>query len=329
MSSKYVRSYEGNQNILLDMPHSGTLGLELVGNIPEIIKSRLRFTSKAVRQTIGFGCDAAVPHMSDFLHLVAVCGLSGVSNDLARVYCDVNRSRDEVSGLAVQGYDSYENHHGTIWSRTLLKDADLSLSHHKLEGLVDENCERMFKSPLSTNEFRILMDEIYNPYHRALQEHHKKIVAKYGHCIHLALHSLPPVSVAKIRGGYICGKKAVRGPFDPIKNTLPDIILIHNNYQAAAKSVVDLVRLAFESAGLIVEDGRGPFLGDIGVTAIYGRPKEEGRRVKGVHVIGIEHVTHDTEPERHLGNPKVDLIQAFKYRPIYREAIENLLTLKV
>lgn len=323
MSSKYIRSYEGNQNILLDMPHSGTLGLKIVSDIPEIIKSKLRFTSKAVRQTIGFGCDAAVPHMSDFLHLVALCDLSGVSNDLARVYCDVNRSRDEVSGLAVRGYDSYINHHGTIWSRTLLKDADLSLSDKELEDLVDESCERMFETPLSIDEFQTLMDEIYDPYHKALQEHHEKIVGKYGHCIHLALHSLPPISVAKVRGGYICGKKAARGPFDPIGNTLPDIILIHNNYQAAGKREVDLVRIAFESAGLIVEDGRGPFQGnDTGVTKIYGDPKN------GIHVIGIEHVTHDTEPERHLGNPKVDLIQAFKYRPIYREAIENLLTLK-
>lgn len=322
MSSKYVHSHKGNQNILLDMPHSGTVGIEIISNVPEVIKSRLRFTSKAVRQTIGFGCDVAVPHMSDFLHLVAVCGLSGVSNDLARVYCDVNRSRDEVSGLAVSGCDSYENHHGTIWSRTLLKDLDLSLSRTELEYLVDENCERMFETPLSLDEFQTLLNEVYDPYHKALQKHHKRIVQKYGHCIHLALHSLPPISVAKIRGGYVCGKKATRGPFDSIGNTLPNIILIHNNYRAADKQVVDLVRTAFESAGLIVEDGRGPFLGDIGVTSLYGNPKN------GVHVIGIEHVTHDTEPERHLGNPKIDLVQAFKYRPIYREAIENLLTLK-
>lgn len=319
MNSKYVHSFEGTSPILLEMPHSGRIGLQMPNDIPSVLAKKVRFLSKAVRQTIGFGCDSAVPDMSGFAHLLAVSKLSGVSNDLARVYCDTNRSKTEVSDWAVEDKDHQKNHHGIIWARTVLTGLDLSFPTGRLEIIVDRLAEKMLKSPLSADEFQELMSEVYDPYHEAIQHHHKRIIEKHGFCIHLALHSMAPLSVTKVYGGYVCGQKATRGSFDLEKNTLPDVILIHNNFASADKVLVQCVRDAFESAGLIVEDGQGPFLGNIGVTKLYGDPK------RGINIIGIEHVSHDIEPERHLGNPAVDTGKALALQPVYKAAIENLL----
>ena len=320
--NRYISSSEGTNPIILEMPHSGLAGFHSIHEAPEVMARKIRFKSEAVRNTIGGGCDSAVPTMSGFLNLKNHHNVSTVHNTLARTYCDTNRSANEVSGWALTETNPNEHHHGVIWARTLvtnLTKTEMSLQQELLEALVRQKCERMLSEPLTMTEFDSLMTEVYDLHHAKIRYLQQSAIKRHGFCVHLALHSLPPLAVTKVNGGYVMGQRATRGPFDMAKNTLPDIILIHNNFKAAHKDLVDSVREAFEQAGLIVEDGKGPFLGDIGVTKIYGNPP------KGVNIIGIEHVSHDTEPERHLGSPVINYRKSLEYQKAYRQAVLNLL----
>lgn len=317
--NRFINVFNGNSPILLEMPHSGQLGIRTIDEAPRVIGSKVRFESREVRKTIGFGCDSAVPAMSGFYNLIQELDLSGICNDLARFYCDTNRDRYEASGWALEGNDCGKSDHGIIWARTLLTGVDLSLPAEELEDIVRQRCERTLRAPLTLDEFDNFTKEVYDPYRAMIGYIHSAIIDRHGYCIHLALHSLPPLSVTTVNGGYVCGEKASRGVFDSARNTLPDVILIHNDYKAADRIFVNKIRNVMIEGGLIVEDGRGPFVGSNGVTKMYGNP------MAGVHVIGIEHVTHDIEPERHLGIPIVDMKNATSLQPIYKKAVTSLL----
>ena len=176
MNPIYVRSFEGNTPILLEMPHSGRVGLETLNGIPDVLARKVRFVSEAVRQTIGFGCDSAVPDLSGFISQVASRRVWGISNDLARVYCDTNRGRNEVSGLALEGRPLNEHQNGVIWARTVPIGLDLTRPTEELENIVDTQCERTLETPLSNNAFQTLMNEVYDPYHAEIQAHHQRII---------------------------------------------------------------------------------------------------------------------------------------------------------
>ena len=313
MPTKLIHSINGTAPILLEMPHSGRIGLETMTDVSEIIASKIRFDSENVRKTIGFGCDAAVPEMTGYDNLISTFNLSGIRDDLARVYLDMNRDKKEISGLVLADIDPKKYHHGIIWARTILTGIDLSQPIERLEKIVKNQCELLFDHPLTQGELDSFLQEFYEPYHTAIKNHHTRIKAQHGSCIHLALHSLPAVSITTVNGGYVLGEKKVKGE-------LPDIILIHNNFRSADKKIIEKIRNIFQSAGLTVENGTGPFLGDNGVTAMYGNPQQN------IHVIGIEHVTFDVEPERHLGNPMVDIDKAKKFQTVYKKIIEKLLS---
>lgn len=317
--NNHIHAVEGTKPMLLEMPHSGLVGFEPTDIIHHCLAHKLNCDSGQFRKAAGGGCDSSVPEMTGFHDLLNNRGLYGIYNDLARVLCDTNRERTEVSDWAVEGGSTNDHHHGAIWASVPLTDVDLSLSDEKLKEMLNNKAERTLKQPLTRVEFDMYMKETYDQYHAELQRLHKKMISEYGFGIHVALHSMPPFSVKKINGAYILGQKAERGPFDPDRNTLPDVILIHNGYKAANKVLVESLRHSFQSAGLIVEDGKGPFIGNIGVTKKYGNPE------LGVNVIGIEHVAHDLEPERHLGNPTVNLPEARKLQSVYRKAISRLL----
>jgi N-formylglutamate amidohydrolase len=322
--ANYIHVYDESEHpILLEMPHSGLVGLKPTDTIPAPLISRIDLNSEEVSRAVGSGCDSSVPEMTGFKSLIEEFKLYGISNDLARIFCDTNRDKEieKASSLVVKGGKLNDNHHGVIWATTPLNNIDLSLPDDQLIEMLDNGTEKILKEPLTVEEFNALMREVYDPYHAHIQHLHNSITSKHGYCVHVALHSMPPLFVKKLNGAYILGQKAKRGPFNTDDNTLPDIILIHNEYRAANRIVVDVLRYAFESSGLIVEDGKGPFLGgDIGVTSKYGNP------LRGINV-GIEHVAHDTEPERHLGNPEIDKPKARKLQKAYRSAVEGLLEL--
>ncbi|OGM99984.1 MAG: hypothetical protein A3B91_03240 [Candidatus Yanofskybacteria bacterium RIFCSPHIGHO2_02_FULL_41_29] len=318
-NNAYIYDSDGRKPVFLEIPHSGLCGLSTLDNVPLAIGNKIRYDSRAVKGTVNSGHDQAVPLMSACLDLASRYRLPLIFNNLARVFCDTNRSKDQVSDWALEGGVPNEHHHRVIWARTMLSGVDLSLPMEELEAIVKERCEKTLSEPLNESQFDSLMKQVYDPYHTGIQFHHHASIKRHGFCIHLALHSLPPSSVRKVLGGYVTGVKASRGSFDLAKNTLPDIILIHNNYKAADKILIKLVRNAFESGGLIVEDGQGPFLDDIGITKIYGNPR------RSVNVIGIEHVTHDIELDRHLGGTRLNKGKAKEMQKYYEQAIINLL----
>lgn len=318
MSANYIRIVEGSAPILLDIPHSGTIGLNGPEGVPEIIAERVRWNSEAVRRTAGFGCDAAVPQMTGFSALAKEFGLSRVSNELARVWSDPNRDLKDLSGRAVEGYPPDNFPHGLLWARTVPYGLDLSQSQERIEA-ARAQFENVFDRPLKPAEFKALLAEVYTPYHAALQDAHKRTIASDGRVLHLALHSAPPVSLTKVDGAYVAGAPVQRGCMDLKKRTFPDVFLIHNDFQAADPRYIEILRQTFTEAGLIVEDGKGLFKGHDGVTGIYGNPGE------GRNVIGIEHVAHGSELGRHLGIPTVNKEAAEQFQPVYRLAIQRLL----
>ncbi len=325
----YVRTKQGESHVLLEMPHSGKAGLAYRGyratdGLPQNFASLVRFESAEVRKTLGFGCDAAAPALSGYSQLInsPSLSLSGIRNGLARAFVDCNRDRTEVSGLALTDADTRRHHHGVIWARTVLMglDSEALRDEKRLNELVNTECEPVLRDPLRPKEFADLMRLGYEPYHAQIREQHRRIVERHGRCVHVALHTLPAFDVALSQGGYVCGPPARRGPLDPQNGSLPDVILIHNGYAAADPRYVNAIRDAFTEAGLVVSDGSGPFLGSNGVTKMYGDP------ANGVHVIGIEHVTHGgIEPRRNDGCTTVNEEKARAFQSVYRKAILNLL----
>ncbi len=317
-----VISKEGASPVLLEMPHSGVHGIKNRVGIPDWFDLLVRHESAEVRKTLGFGVDAAAPILSGYDRLLATMPVSGVRTRLARALVDCNRERTEVSGLAVIGADERQHHHGVIWARTVVTgvSAETLRDERQLTETVNTKSEPVLRRPLTRREFVELLRWGYRPYHETIAAHHDRLTALHGKCVHLALHTLPAFAVATCQGGYVCGPPATRGPLDPDTGTLPDVILIHNGFAAADRRFVDAVRKAFTDAGLIVSDGSGPFLGSNGVTAMYGDPEN------GIHVIGIEHVTHDgIEPRRHEGDTAVANRKAVAFQSVYRQAVTNVL----
>ena len=70
---------------------------------------------------------------------------------------------------------------------------------------------------------------------------------------------------------------------------------------------------------MIVSDGAGPFAGSNGVTGMYGKPAE------GINVLGIEHVTHGIETDRHLGGVNVNIVKSASMQKAYRKVCNDLL----
>lgn len=161
------------------------------------------------------------------------------------------------------------------------------------------------------------MAQVYDPYHAHIRRTHERIREQHGEVVHLALHTFPPVLGGTVDGAYCLGKPARPGRFSLEEGTFPDLLLIHNGFRAASREKVEVVRRHFEAAGLIVQDGFGPFVGNNGVTGIYGDPGN------GVHVIGIEHVPHGIETGRHFGSMAFDEAAACKHQEMYNGLFEE------
>jgi N-formylglutamate amidohydrolase len=300
------------------MPHSGRKGIESLEGVPAALAQRLR-TSEAVRTSLVFGCDLAVPTMTDFDARRSDPSLTTLSNELSRIYTDANRDKKtDISGRICEGRDPNAFPNGVVWARTVPRGLDFNQSPEEIAVAARSQFEDIFNAPLSPEEFAALMGEVYDPYHAHIQQAHREIREQHGEVVHLSLHTFPPVLGTAVDGGYCLGKPAQRGPLDLKAGTFPDLLLIHNNFNAAGREKVEVVRRHFEKAGLIVQDGFGPFLGNNGVTGIYGDP------ANGVHVIGIEHIPHGIETGRHVGSMAFDEDAASKHQAMYNGLFEEL-----
>lgn len=309
----------GSSRLFLEMPHSGQRGIESLDGVPAALAQRLRFSSKAVRDSLVFGCDIAVPAMTDFAARQSDPTLTTLSNNLSRIHTDPNRDRKmDVSGRICEGFDRDAFPHGVVWTRTVPQGLDFDQSPEEIAAVARSQFEDIFDEPLTRAEFDALMGEVYDPYHAHIRRTHERILKQHGEVVHLALHTFPPVLGGAVDGAYCLGKPARPGQFNLREGTFPDLLLIHNGFKAASREKVEVVRQHFEAAGLIVQDGFGPFLGSNGVTGMYGDPEN------GVHVIGIEHVPHGVETGRNLGSMDFDEDAARKHQKMYNGLFEEL-----
>lgn len=244
--------------------------------------------------------------------------LTTLSNELSRIYTDANRDKTtDVSGRICTDFDRDKFPNGVVWARTVPRGLDFDQSHEEITAAARRQFEDIFETPLTRAEFDALMSEVYDPYHARIQQAHREIKEDHGEVVHLSLHTFPPVLGTAVDGGYCLGKVAERGLLDLKAGTFPDLLLIHNGFKAADRGKVEVVRRHFEKAGLIVQDGFGPFLGNNGVTGIYGDPQN------GVHVIGIEHIPHGIETGRHLGSMAFNEAAAKKNQAMYSALFEE------
>lgn len=315
---KLIHYNSGSSRLFLEMPHSGQKGIETQDSVPAVLAQRLR-SSEAVRASLVFGCDLAVPAMTQFEAQRSNPTVTTLSNDLSRIFTDANRDKNtDVSGRICEGFNRDAFPNGVVWARTVPRGLHFDQSPDEIAAAARSQFEDIFDAPLSPEEFAALMGEVYDPYHARIQQAHREIREQHGEVVHLSLHTFPPVLGTAVDGGYCLGKPAQPGPFNMQEGTFPDLLLIHNNFRAASREKVEVVRRHFEKAGLIVQDGFGPFLGNNGVTGIYGNPDN------GVHVIGIEHIPHRIETGRHLGSMDFDEDEARKHQAMYSGLFEEL-----
>ncbi|QQR54841.1 N-formylglutamate amidohydrolase [Candidatus Peregrinibacteria bacterium] len=315
---KTIHYNSGSSKLFLEMPHSGRLGIQDKEGVPDLLKTRLNAT-EAVRASLVFGCDIAVPTMTQFDARRIEAHHTTLSNDLSRIYTDPNRDKNtDCSGRIREGFDRDAFPNGVIWTRTVPRGLNFELSPEEVAEQARAQFEDIFNAPLSSDEFDALMREVYDPYHAHIRETHEAIRGQHGEVIHLSLHTFPPVLGTVVDGGYSLGKPARPGLYDVQAGTFPDLLIIHNDFKAASREKVEVVRRHFKRAGLIVQDGFGPFLGSNGVTGLYGNPEQ------GVNVIGIEHIPHRIETGRHLGSMSFDEDEAKKHQAMYSALFEEL-----
>lgn len=319
----FVHSEPGSSRLVLDMPHSGVLGLDDPSLLPNVVRNNIRLESDKVRETLGMGVDLAVPAMTDFHNQT---DHSRVWTDLPRVALDVNRELTSTDGLAVEGYGPAKHAHGLIWRGTVPHGLDFSRGPQGVHEQAAQAMEDILHRPYTQEELEELLSLGYHPYYSALKESMDRVVEREGAAVMVALHTFPEFAPGKLvegrfTGAYALGPKVPKGPLQ--KRQLPDMISIHNAGAAATRPVIEVVRSTFEDAGYMVQDGIGPFKGDMGSTVLYPN-LEEGR-----NVIGLEFVARGIEIDRDQGSLQLSEEGVERVRPVFQELLDRLSGLSV
>lgn len=169
-----------------------------------------------------------------------------------RAWIDVNRSSDELDPALIEGVT--KSAHNPRVSSGL--------------GVVPRvvaNGRAIYRGKLSLREVETRIEEIWKPWHDAIEQLLQDSMVMFGEAILIDCHSMPHEAIESI--GHPHGRR-------------PDIVLGDRFGAAASSEVVDRIESAFESAGLRVARN-APFAGAY-VTQHYGRP---GR---GQHAVQIE-----------------------------------------
>ena len=154
-----VRRAEGPEiPVVVEVPHAGLS-----------IDPLAMATLDAPARSVGMDADLYV----DQLYVDAPrLGAHLLLAQMSRYVVDLNRGEHDIDGQAVAGASSSNFPHGLIWRRTT-------------EG------RPALTAPLTRGEFERRLDEIYRPYHRALQALLDEKRARFGFVILLAAHSMP------------------------------------------------------------------------------------------------------------------------------------------
>ena len=171
---------------------------------------------------------------------------------LPRAWLDLNRSRDELDPLLIEG--------APRGPQTPRISAGLGVVPRVVAG-----GRPIYRGRLQLPEAMARIDTGWQPYHDGLAQVLSDRRARFGRAILIDCHSMPheAISVGGRRSG-----------------GLPQVVLGDRFGQAAAGAVVDRVEAAFAAAGLRVVRN-APFAGAF-MAEHYGRPDD------GVHVVQVE-----------------------------------------
>lgn len=209
-------------------------------------------------------------HVDRLVQDVGESGAHAIVAHTSRYVVDLNRAEDEHDAFAVQGSRGREAPHGIVWHRTTGGD-------------------RILAGPITRRELLRRLDLAYHPYHHALRELVDAKVARFGHCILVAAHSMPSVG----RDAY--GRDLPRA----------DLVPGTRGRTTAAGAIIDLVEQHAQENGMSVRHD-DPYRGGF-TTAHYGDP------TRRVHAIQLEIARRRYMDERTLAESPsgVDEVRRF------------------
>lgn len=208
--------------VVVEVPHAGLH-----------VDARAVATLVAPARSLGRDADLYVDELyQDAPELGATLLVANVS----RYVCDLNRSEEDIDGLAAEGGSARSAPHGLIWRTTTENQPALA-------------------APLPRREVQRRLDEIYRPYHGTLRELLEAKRARFGFAVLLCGHSMPS------RGRSAGDSGRVRA----------DVVPGSRGRTSAAATVIDVPeQLANERGWSAAHDA--PYRGGFS-TAHYGRPR--------------------------------------------------------
>ena len=173
-----------------------------------------------------------------------------LSAGMPRAYVDLNRSPDEMDPALIRGVRK-SGHNPRVASGL---------------GVVPRvvaNGRSIYRGKLDQAEADRRIDEVWHPYHNALQSLMDQSHARFGQAVLVDCHSMPHEAMDGI------ARSGARRP---------EVVLGDRFGAAASGDVVDRIEAAFVSAGFVVSRN-APFAGAY-ITQAYGRPSRRQHAVQ-------------------------------------------------
>lgn len=153
--------------LILSIPHSGTFFP------PEFLKN-VRFDEKTLRRNEDLMVDKLLQGAVD-------AGIPTIKMNIARCFVDLNRDRLELDPSMFYNYP---------------KDKDILYDKHCRVGLgvihrINYKRENLYDGRLDYNEVELRLKNVYDVYHKRLQQLIDKCLRKFGFCLVLDCHSMP------------------------------------------------------------------------------------------------------------------------------------------
>lgn len=162
----------------------------------------------------------------------------------SRYVCDLNRAFDDADSLAVEGGRARSAPHGVIWRSTTENRPALT-------------------APLRRSEYERRLDEIYRPYHAALERLLSERIERFGYVVLLCAHSMPSY-----------GRDGHRDP----GHRRADVVPGSRGRTSAAPAIIEVPDvLARERGWTVAHDD--PYRGGFS-TAHYGRPHQNQHAIQ-------------------------------------------------
>jgi len=166
-----------------------------------------------------------------------------IQAEIARAYIDLNRDASELDASMFDG---------------LPENTDTWRSPRVAAGLgvipkVITQTTPIYHAPLATAEIERRLYRVYHPFHAALAELVDQTLARFGHCLVLDCHSMPPLPGSSVG--------TPNRPQAPLQSSGGlDIVLGDRMGQSCRPWIRDHIAHHFRDAGLSVEHNR-PFAG--------------------------------------------------------------------